>query len=294
MLLLAVSGVLLIVALLDVVFAVRGIASGARDVRLLWIYSDLVRPPYLAFCVLTALGRVPRERLPSWGTIAHVLVAPALLSGTLHLIVPAGLWYAVAHSRSVPKTVATEQPPSNSASSSLIHIAAVALAWSIGIGFLTMVLVYLSPLVLGQWRYMQHPAHAMGFGLAGWCLAFFVALILQVPRVLKLSTAEQVIHIVLVVALALVPVRVSVRSVGGLTAEAWRLLATSREDRMRHAPPLTDAEQTRREGAYFDLSVAVQRSCDDSTRVALHPFFRLPFHLLDLTLSPGSFRFSRF
>lgn len=262
MLLLAVSGVFLVVALLDVASAVWGIASGARDVHILWIYSDLARPPYLAFCLLTALGRVRRDRITSWGVIAHLLIVPALLAGTLHLVVPAGLWLAVACSPLLPKSANAAQPPVATAPSNLIDIVGVGLAWGIGVGFLTMVLAYLSPLVLGQWRYMQHPIHAMGFGLAGGCLAFFVALVLQVPRVLKLSTGEQVIHIVLLVALALVPVRVAVRSFIGLTAEAWRLVETSREDRMRHAAPLTDAERALRENRYFDLTVAVEPSHD--------------------------------
>lgn len=262
MLLLAVSGVLFVVALIEVVAAAWGIFSGVREIHLLSIYSDIVLPPYLVFCILTALDRVPRNRLKSWGTVAHLLVVPALLSGTIYLVVPAGLWYALAHSWSVPRTVRADQPADDKASSSLIDIVGVAIAWSIGVGFLTMVLVYLSPLLLGRTRYMQHPIHAMGFGLAGFCLALFVALVFQVRRVLRLSATEQIVHIVLVVALALVPVRIAVRPVGGFMVEAWRLLATSREDRMRHAPPLTAAEQTRREGAYFDLSVAVQQSHD--------------------------------
>ena len=93
-LLFVVSLVFLVVALLEVAAAISGYASGVREVDVLWIYSIIIHPPYLVFCMLTALKRVPVDRLRAWGVVAHALILPTLRS-SLFLVLVAGLWYWV-------------------------------------------------------------------------------------------------------------------------------------------------------------------------------------------------------
>ena len=67
----------------------RGNGALARNAE-----SVSTRTPYLVFCMLTALKRVPVDRLRAWGVVAHVLILPTLRS-SLFLVLVAGLWYWV-------------------------------------------------------------------------------------------------------------------------------------------------------------------------------------------------------
>ena len=101
------------------------------------------------------------------------------------------------------------------------------MAWGIGVGAGVFVLTYVAQIFLGPSSYIESPLHAIGFGLGGFCTALFVALLLQVRRVLTLPTVHQVIHIVLVVVLGLVPVRAAVRPLGGFLLETLRYGTTT-------------------------------------------------------------------
>lgn len=97
----------------------------------------------------------------------------------------------------------------------------------------------------------------MGLALGGSCIAFFVVLLLNVKAVLTLPPSHQASHIVVVVLLGLLPVRATVRPLGGFLLETLRYATTSRDERMRFASALSDAEQPLRDGARIDLAVGV-------------------------------------
>ncbi len=129
-----------------------------------------------------------------------------------------------------------------------------------GLAILVFIVAFFGPLLIGGPGAHQGPLGAFIYAPAAFFLVFFVALLIQFRRALRLSTGWKFAYFVLLL-LSLIP---AARIVGFISeidfVKSVRnidLKSYSKSERLKHIPPLTDDEGRLLKSTHFNMRVVV-------------------------------------
>jgi hypothetical protein len=138
----------------------------------------------------------------------------------------------------------------------LVAILGKALLWGAGISAVVFVLAFIGPLMVGGPGAHQAPLAAFLFAPVAFPLVLLVVYVLQYRRALRLSGAGKSGYAVVLV-LLLIPAVSAARFLASLDLPV-DTARYGRQERFRHAAPMTDDERRLRESTHFDLRVRVE------------------------------------